>query len=151
MNRFGRFPRRIAQLVILLFGISLVTFFLLRLIPGDPALAILGSSYTKARAAAIDATLGLDKPIWTQYGLYMAGGRGNLGFSFFYGQSATTVIFNHIGRPSFLVAYAAVLAAVISLPIGFVAACTAAARWTSPRGCSSRSASRCPPSGWGSS
>ena len=122
MNRFGSFPRRIAQLVILLFGISLVTFFLLRLIPGDPALAILGSSYTKARAVAIDATLGLDKPIWTQYGLYMGRlFRGNLGFSFFYGQPATTVIFNHIGPTVFLVVYAAVLAAVISLPIGFVA------------------------------
>jgi ABC-type dipeptide/oligopeptide/nickel transport system permease component len=122
VNRFGTFPRRIAQLVILLFGISLVTFFLLRLIPGDPALAILGSSDTKARAAAIDATLGLDKPIWTQYGLYMGRlFRGNLGFSFFYGQSATTVIFNHIEPTLFLVVYASVLAAAISLPIGFVA------------------------------
>jgi ABC-type dipeptide/oligopeptide/nickel transport system permease component len=122
VNRFGSFPRRIAQLVILLLGITLVTFFLLRLIPGDPALAILGSSYTKARAVAVDATLGLDKPIWTQYGLFM--GRlfhGNLGFSFFYDQPATTVIVNHIGPTVFLVAYAAVLAAVISFPIGFVA------------------------------
>jgi ABC-type dipeptide/oligopeptide/nickel transport system permease component len=122
VNRFGSFPRRIAQLVILLFGISLVTFFLLRLIPGDPALAILGSSYTKARAVAVDATLGLDKPIWTQYGLFM--GRlfkGNLGFSFFYDQPATTVIVNHIGPTVFLVVYAAVMAAVISFPIGFVA------------------------------
>ena len=41
--------------------------------------------------------------------------------SFFYGQSATTVIFNHIGPTLFLVVYAAVLAAAISLPIGFVA------------------------------
>ena len=122
MNRFGSFPRRIAQLVILLFGISLVTFFLLRLIPGDPALAILGSSYTKARAVAVDATLGLDKPIWTQYGLYMGRlVRGNLGFSFFFGQPATTVIVNHIPPTLFLVVYATVMAAVISLPIGFVA------------------------------
>ena len=120
MNRFATFPRRIAELVILLFGISLVTFFLLRLIPGDPALAILGSSYTKARAVAIDATLGLNKPIWTQYGLYMGRlFRGNLGFSFFYGQPATTVIVNHIPPTLFLVVYAAVMAAVISLPIGF--------------------------------
>jgi ABC-type dipeptide/oligopeptide/nickel transport system permease component len=122
VNRFGSFPRRIAQLVILLLGITLVTFFLLRLIPGDPALAILGSSYTKARAVAVDATLGLDKPIWTQYGLFM--GRlfkGNLGFSFFYDQPATTVIVNHIGPTVFLVVYAAVMAAVISFPIGFVA------------------------------
>ena len=48
MSRFGSLPRR-SHLVILLFGITLVTFFLLRLIPGDPALAILGSSYTQDR------------------------------------------------------------------------------------------------------
>jgi ABC-type dipeptide/oligopeptide/nickel transport system permease component len=122
VRRFGTFPRRIAQLVILLLGITLVTFFLLRLIPGDPALAILGSSYTKARAVAVDSTLGLNKPIWTQYGLFMSRlFRGNLGFSFFYGQPATTVIVNHIEPTVFLVVYAALLAAVISFPIGFLA------------------------------
>ena len=135
MNRFATFPRRIAQLVILLFGISLVTFFLLRLIPGDPALAILGSSYTKTRAVAIDATLGLNKPIWTQYGLYMGRlFRGNLGFSFFYGQPATTVIVNHIPPTLFLVAYAAVLAALISLPIGFWAGLHRGGAMTRARG-----------------
>jgi ABC-type dipeptide/oligopeptide/nickel transport system permease component len=121
VSRFGSFPRRFAQLVILLFGITLVTFFLLRLIPGDPALAILGSSYTHARAVAIDSTLGLNRPIWSQYGLFM--GRlfhGNLGFSFFYGLPATTVISQHLAPTIYLVIYAAVLAAVISFPIGFV-------------------------------
>jgi ABC-type dipeptide/oligopeptide/nickel transport system permease component len=104
-----------------MFGITLVTFFLLRLIPGDPALAILGSSYTHDRAAAIDSTLGLDKPIWTQYALFM--GRllhGDLGFSFFYGESATTVIGQHIAPTVFLIVYSALLAAVISFPIGFM-------------------------------
>ena len=87
MSRFGMLPRRLAHLVIILFGITLVTFFLLRLIPGDPALAILGSSYTHTRAVAIDNTLGLNQPIWSQYALFM--GRlfhGNLGFSFFYSE-----------------------------------------------------------------
>jgi peptide/nickel transport system permease protein len=121
VSRFGTLPRRLVHLVILMFGITLVTFFLLRLIPGDPALAILGSSYTHARAVAIDATLGLNKPIWSQYALFM--GRllhGNLGFSFFYGESATTVIGQHIAPTVFLIIYSAVLAAVISFPIGFV-------------------------------
>jgi ABC-type dipeptide/oligopeptide/nickel transport system permease component len=121
VSRFGSFPRRFAQLIILLFGITLVTFFLLRLIPGDPALAILGSSYTHARAAAIDSTLGLNRPIWSQYALFI--GRlfhGNLGFSFFYGLPATTVIVQHLAPTIYLVVYAAVLAAVISFPIGFV-------------------------------
>ena len=122
MSRFGSLPRRLVHLVIVLFGITLVTFFLLRLIPGDPALAILGSSYTHTRAVAIDNFLGLNKPIWTQYGLFM--GRlfhGNLGFSFFYDEPATTVIGQHIAPTLFLVVYSAVLAALISFPIGFVA------------------------------
>jgi len=121
VSRFGTLPRRLVHLVILMFGITLVTFFLLRLIPGDPALAILGSSYTHDRAVAIDSTLGLNKPIWSQYALFM--GRllhGNLGFSFFYGESATTVIGQHIAPTVFLIIYSAVLAAVISFPIGFV-------------------------------
>ena len=104
-----------------LFGITLVTFFLLRLIPGDPALAILGSSYTHQRATAIDAALGLNKPIWTQYVLFMGHlFRGNLGYSFFYNQSATSVIASHLAPTVFLVIYSAVLAAAISLPLGFI-------------------------------
>jgi ABC-type dipeptide/oligopeptide/nickel transport system permease component len=121
MSRFGTLPRRLFHTVIVLFGITLVTFFLLRLIPGDPALAILGSSYTHTRAVAIDDFLGLNKPIWTQYGQYMDRlFHGNLGFSFFYNESATTVIGQHVAPTIFLVAYSAVLAAVISLPIGFI-------------------------------
>ena len=121
MSRFGTLPRRLLHLVVIGFGITLVTFFLLRLIPGDPALAILGSSYTHQRAAAIDLALGLNKPIWTQYVLFMGRlFRGNLGYSFFYNQPATSVIAAHLGPTLFLVIYSAVLAAAISLPLGFI-------------------------------
>jgi peptide/nickel transport system permease protein len=121
VSRFGTLPRRLVHLVVIGFGITLVTFFLLRLIPGDPALAILGSSYTHERATAIDLALGLNKPIWTQYALFMGRlFRGNLGYSFFYNQPATTVIAAHLGPTIFLVIYSAVLAATISLPLGFV-------------------------------
>jgi len=120
VSRFGTLPRRLAHLVIVLFGITLVTFLLLRLIPGDPALAILGSSYTHERAVAIDNFLGLNRPIWTQYGLFMGRlFRGNLGFSFFYNLPAGTVIGRHIAPTLFLICYSAVLAAAISFPIGF--------------------------------
>jgi ABC-type dipeptide/oligopeptide/nickel transport system permease component len=121
VSRFGTLPRRLIHLVIILFGITLVTFFLLRLIPGDPALAILGSSYTHQRANAIDASLGLNKPIWTQYGLFMDHlFHGNLGYSYFYSESATTVISQHLAPTVFLIIYSAVLAAAISLPLGFI-------------------------------
>jgi ABC-type dipeptide/oligopeptide/nickel transport system permease component len=120
VSRFGSLPRRLVHLVIVLLGITLVSFFLLRLIPGDPALAILGSSYTHTRAVAIDDFLGLNRPIWTQYGLFMNRlFQGNLGFSFFYNEPATTVIGQHVAPTLFLIGYSAVLAAVISFPIGF--------------------------------
>jgi ABC-type dipeptide/oligopeptide/nickel transport system permease component len=122
VSRFGSLPRRLVHVVIVLFGITLVTFFLLRLIPGDPALAILGSSYTHERAVAIDQTLGLNRPIWSQYGLFMDRlFHGSLGFSFFYREPAATVIGAHVAPTLFLVIYSAVLAALISLPIGFAA------------------------------
>jgi peptide/nickel transport system permease protein len=122
VSRFSSLPQRCGHLVIVLFGITLVTFFLLRLLPGNPAVAILGTSYTPARAAAIDSTLGLNRPIWSQYGLFLGHlFQGNLGFSFFYGQPATTVIVQHIAPTVFLVIYSAVLAALISFPIGFAA------------------------------
>jgi peptide/nickel transport system permease protein len=69
---------------------------------------------------AIDSTLGLNQPIWSQYGLFMSRlFHGNLGFSFFYSEPATTVIAQHIWPTVFLIVYSAVLAALISLPIGF--------------------------------
>jgi ABC-type dipeptide/oligopeptide/nickel transport system permease component len=114
-------PRRLGHLVLILFGITLVTFFLLRLIPGNPAQAILGNRYTPTAAAAVNHTLGLDRPIWSQYGLFMSRlFHGDLGFSFYYNEPATTVIVQHLQPTLFLVVYSAVLAAVISLPIGFV-------------------------------
>lgn len=114
-------PRRLGHLVLILFGITLVTFFLLRLIPGNPAVAILGNRYTPSAAAAVNHTLGLDRPVWSQYGLFLSRlFQGNLGFSFFYNESATTVITQHLQPTLFLVVYSALLAAVISLPIGFV-------------------------------
>jgi peptide/nickel transport system permease protein len=121
VSRFGMIPRRLGHLVLILFGITLVTFFLLRLIPGDPAVAILGNRYTPAAAASVNHTLGLDRPIWSQYGLFLSRlFQGNLGFSFFYNEPATTVITQHLQPTLFLVVYSAVLAAVISLPVGFV-------------------------------
>jgi ABC-type dipeptide/oligopeptide/nickel transport system permease component len=121
VSRFGMIPRRLGHLVLILFGITLVTFFLLRLIPGNPAVAILGNRYTPSAAAAVNHTLGLDRPIWSQYGLFLSHlFQGNLGFSFFYNEPASTVIGQHLQPTLFLIVYSALLAAVIALPIGFV-------------------------------
>jgi peptide/nickel transport system permease protein len=63
--------RRLAQLVPVVFGITLVLFVMLRLLPGDPASAMLGERGTDEAIARINRAYGLDQPIYIQYGYYL--------------------------------------------------------------------------------
>jgi peptide/nickel transport system permease protein len=122
-GRFGFLGRRLLQLLPVVVGITILTFFLLHLIPGDPARQILGQHYTPKGAAAIDHKLGLDRAVWDQYGLFVRRlAHGDLGDSIYYNQSAASLIAERLPATLFLVAYAAVLAALISIPTGVVAA-----------------------------
>ena len=58
MGRFGFLGGRLLQLLPVALGITILTFFLLRLIPGDPATVILGSHYTPQAAAALNKSFG---------------------------------------------------------------------------------------------
>ena len=90
MRRYRFLGRRILQTIPVLLGITMITFFLLRLIPGDPARAILGEHYTPKAGAELRRLLGLNKPMWDQYVLFMQRlAHGNLGESINYQQPAT--------------------------------------------------------------
>jgi ABC-type dipeptide/oligopeptide/nickel transport system permease component len=106
-----------------LLGITVIVFFLLRLIPGDPALQILGDRYTPAAGAELRHSLGLDRPVWDQYGLFVKHlSEGNLGDSISFHEPARGVIVDHLPPTLFLVVYAAVLAALLSIPVGVLSA-----------------------------
>jgi len=123
MARFSFIGRRLLQLIPVLFGITVITFFLLRLIPGDPALQILGQHYTPAGAKVVRHSLGLDKPLWEQYLLFLQHlFQGNLGDSITFKQSAGSVIAERLPPTLFLVAYAATLALLVSIPAGVISA-----------------------------
>jgi len=123
MARFSFIGRRLLQLIPVLFGITLITFFLLRLIPGDPALQILGQHYTPAGAKVVRHSLGLDEPLWRQYLLFLQHlFQGNLGDSITFKQSAGSVIAERLPPTLFLVAYAATLALLVSIPAGVISA-----------------------------
>ena len=62
--------RRLFQLSGVLIGISVVTFLLLHLAPGDPARLLAGARATPETIAAIRAEYGLDQPLWRQYATY---------------------------------------------------------------------------------
>jgi peptide/nickel transport system permease protein len=115
--------RRLLQLVPTLFGLSVLLFVWVRRLPGGPATALLGERATPDRIRQVNAMLGLDQPLYVQYGRFM---RRLLDFDF--GNSTQT------GRPvteEFLERFPAtieltivamVIAIGIGIPLGFLAA-----------------------------
>ena len=93
MGGLSYLGRRILQTIPVLFGISLVSFFLIHLIPGDPVQAMLGNHYTPKAAAALRHSLGLDASLPEQYFLFLKNLlHGNLGQSVYYQQPVTDVM-----------------------------------------------------------
>ncbi|HHY95199.1 MAG TPA: ABC transporter permease, partial [Firmicutes bacterium] len=74
--------RRILALVPVVVGITLLMFVLSRVVPVDPARLYAGDAAPEEAVQALRVEMGLDKPLWQQYLLYVAGlARGNLGTS----------------------------------------------------------------------
>lgn len=115
--------RRIAAVLPVLLVVSLVVFLILRLAPGDPAAVIAGNSATNEDIVKIRTQLGLDRSIPVQYGIWM--GRvfqGDLGFSYYLNKPVTELIAQRI-EPTLALALGTVLLAVlIAVPLGTLAA-----------------------------
>lgn len=74
--------RRLLAAVPTLLAVLTLIFVLVRIVPGDPAIAILGDRATPAAVAALQEKLGLDKPIWEQYSVFLGRSlRGDFGSS----------------------------------------------------------------------
>src|SRR5258708_31363367 len=79
---FGYVVKRLVLLVPTLLGMSLLTFGMIHLVPGDPATVMLGERATPEAVAALRVELGLDQPLWVQYGRFLTGlATGDLGRS----------------------------------------------------------------------
>ena len=103
----GYILRRLAYMVPVLFLITLFTFFLVRLVPGDPVTAMLGPRGTPERRAALERALKLDRPNWEQYIAFLDGvAHGDLGESLWKKQPVIQVLADRIPPTLFLVAYA---------------------------------------------
>ena len=115
--------RRLAALVPVLLVVSLVVFLILRLAPGDPAAVIAGNSATNEEIDKIRNQLGLDRSIPVQYGIWV--GRvlqGDLGYSFYLNKPVTALISQRIEPTLALALGTAVLAVLIAVPLGTLAA-----------------------------
>jgi len=123
MDKLGFLGRRLLQLVPVAVGITVVVFLMLRLIPGDPVRIMLGSRATPEAIASLERSLGLDKPIWEQYVYFMRNlARGDLGTSLLYRQPVRELVLERLPATLWLVAYSAVLAVIITVPLAILAA-----------------------------
>ena len=85
--------QRLLQAVVVLWGVSLIVFVLLRLAPSDPITLLLAETATPQQIAEARHALGFDQPIYVQYGLFMERAlQGDLGQSLFYKEPALGVI-----------------------------------------------------------
>src|SRR5262249_17167754 len=111
--------QRLIQLVIVVFAVTLLTFTLLRLLPGDPAISIAGISATPEKLAQVRHTWGLDQPIPVQYAKWV--GRvftGDLGLSSPFNVKAPTLVAERLPVTLYLMLYAMVFSLVVAIPLG---------------------------------
>ena len=114
---------RLLLLVPVAIGVTIIVFFMIHLIPGDPARTILGLHATPRAIAELHREWGLNRPLVSQYWLFLDRLlHGDLGQSLFYQVPASTLISGRIPVTLWLIVYSAVLAIVISVPLAMLAA-----------------------------
>jgi peptide/nickel transport system permease protein len=115
--------RRLLHLVPIALGVTILVFFLIHLVPGDPARTILGNQATDARVAALRHDWGLDRPLPAQYENFMGRiVRGDLGDSLFYGVPARTLVLDRLPVTLWLIVYGGLLSVLIAVPLAALAA-----------------------------
>ncbi len=120
----GRYiTRRLIHAVFVIWGCATMVFFLLRMIPGDPVIQMLGPEYTPEAAEALRQKLGLDEPVLTQYIRWMSNlARGDLGGSIASGETVADAIKSGVPKTASLTLVSFLIALSIALPAGIVAA-----------------------------
>lgn len=117
--------QRLVSLIPVLIGISLVTFFLIRLVPGDVVDLMLGNETTidEGRRQELRKVFGLDEPIYVQYINWASDVvRGDLGTSLRTGQSVRGEIFSKMPVTIELTIFSVIIALLIAIPAGIIAA-----------------------------
>lgn len=114
---------RSARMVVTLFLVSIITFMLVVLLPGDPALQVLGGDFTEADYLAVREEMGLDDPLPVRYGRWLGGVfQGDLGTSFRTNQPVAEAIVERFPVTLQIMIVGLAIALLVSLPLAMIAA-----------------------------
>jgi peptide/nickel transport system permease protein len=115
--------RRLLSLVPVLLVVAVVVFMLLRWVPGDPAAVIAGEAATAEQVAALRQRMGLDQPVTHQFALWLGQVlQGDFGESYYFRKPVLELITQRMEPTLALGAFALLLAVVVAVPMGVVAA-----------------------------
>src|SRR6185437_1586395 len=115
--------RRLLATIPVMLIVAVLVFLMLRLTPSDPAAIIAGDNATSEQVAEIRNRLGLDQPILTQFVIWMGRSlHGDFGESFFFKKQVTDLILDRLEPTLSLALLTIILAVVIAVPLGVLAA-----------------------------
>ena len=119
----GYLARRLVMTLPTLLLVGVTVFVMMRLVPGDPVLVMLGDTATEAEIADMRAALGLDQPLPVQFALWLSRVVvGDLGTSITNGQTVSWLILERFEVSASIVLVAVAAAVLIAVPLGLVAA-----------------------------
>ena len=123
MSLTGYVVRRLLQLVPIVLGVTVLVFFLIHLVPGDPARTILGNHATPQKVALLHREWGLDKPLPVQYWRFLERMvRGDLGSSLFYSVPAGRLVVQRLPPTLWLIGLGTLFAVLIAVPLAALSA-----------------------------
>ena len=115
--------RRFIQALLILLGVSIITFVLLYLLPADPARQVAGRTASVDQVQRVREQLGLNLPIWQQYGRYLWHLlQGDLGRSYLQRSQVTELIFPRLPATALLMVGSIFFELILGLTFGLLAA-----------------------------
>ena len=119
----GYILKRLISAIPVIIGLSVIVFGIMALIPGDPALAILGSYATPENVARINRELGLDRPVWEQYFVWVGNMvQGDFGRSFILNRPVIDEVLERFGATLILAGASLVMCSILGILAGVVSA-----------------------------
>ena len=115
--------RRVLAVIPVLWGVTLLTFIVMNMLPGDAAEALLGANATPAEVQQLRVQLHLNEPFWVRYGNWLGGLlKGDLGTSLANGENVTSILGQRLPVTAELLLYAFVASIALALAVAVLAA-----------------------------